>query len=565
MKKMSFVEVLENRRLLSFTVTGGPTYPDQNLVPLTIANNDTTPSVNDYTDFRYAGVGHDTVSREYTIKAGSTPLNITSIWLSGANSGDFAIASSPTTIAANGQGTIRVTFRPTVAGARTANLVFTTNDASTPKFKAAIAGQGLNTTVLAGGLEVATIAAGTGAGATNGQFLSVTYAGYLYSGFPFDATSYRSNTPFEFQLGMGNVIAGWDQGMLGMKVGEKRVLLIPSALAYGSQAQTNIPANSPLIFETQLKSVLPNPNVTVKGNGQTIADGATTPTTANGTDFAVTSVGVPVTRQFDITSDEFAKTKVFQPSFSGTGASQFSYTGYTVLSNGYRINVTYVATQPGVSDAVMTLGSNDYNHQQYHFALRGTVQTSSPVSLSNGVLSIVGTTGNDRITVSSNGIGLTVTRNGVASVYPVSSVTRIAVQGWAGDDYIEVGSNVAANVLILGGDGNDTLHGGAGNDTIYGGAGNDLIYGHGGNDSLFGETGADTLLGGAGNDTISGGNGADSIDGGAGNNVLNGDGGKDTIRCANGSVDTVDGGAGTDTVYADKNDELTNVETKILS
>jgi len=103
---------------------------------------------------------------------------------------------------------------------------------------------------------------GTGKEATAGATVSVNYTGWLYRpmakafhGRQFDSSVGRS--PFEFALGRGMVIKGWDQGVLGMKVGGKRTLIIPSELAYGAKGAGggDIPPNSPLIFEVELLDV----------------------------------------------------------------------------------------------------------------------------------------------------------------------------------------------------------------------------------------------------------------------------------------------------------------------
>jgi hypothetical protein len=103
---------------------------------------------------------------------------------------------------------------------------------------------------------------GTGAVATFGKSVTVNYTGWLYSataanfeGTQFDS-SYSRNQPFTFTLGAGTVIEGWDQGVIGMKVGGTRTLIIPSLLGYGaSGAGTTIPANAPLVFTVTLVSV----------------------------------------------------------------------------------------------------------------------------------------------------------------------------------------------------------------------------------------------------------------------------------------------------------------------
>ena len=95
---------------------------------------------------------------------------------------------------------------------------------------------------------------GTGATAAVGDTVSVHYVGTLTNGTEFDS-SYSRNQPFTFRVGAGQVIAGWDQGIPGMKVGGKRRLTIPPSLGYGNQANGPIPANSTLIFDVELLSI----------------------------------------------------------------------------------------------------------------------------------------------------------------------------------------------------------------------------------------------------------------------------------------------------------------------
>ena len=97
--------------------------------------------------------------------------------------------------------------------------------------------------------------------AVGGNTLTVNYTGWLYSG---TATDYRGaqfdtsvgKTPFRFRLGAGQVIAGWDQGLVGMKVGGTRTLIIPSSLGYGvAGSGSTIPPNSALVFMIDLLAV----------------------------------------------------------------------------------------------------------------------------------------------------------------------------------------------------------------------------------------------------------------------------------------------------------------------
>ena len=96
---------------------------------------------------------------------------------------------------------------------------------------------------------------GTGTEASTGKKVTVNYAGTLTNGTKFDS-SYDRNEPFIFNLGAGEVIKGWDQGVTGMKVGGKRKLTIPASLGYGSiGAGGVIPPNATLIFEVELLKV----------------------------------------------------------------------------------------------------------------------------------------------------------------------------------------------------------------------------------------------------------------------------------------------------------------------
>jgi len=96
---------------------------------------------------------------------------------------------------------------------------------------------------------------GSGTEAANGMSVSVHYTGKLTDGTKFDSSLDRG-TPFTFTLGQGSVIKGWDQGVLGMMVGEKRTLTIPSELGYGSAgAGASIPPNATLVFDIELLDV----------------------------------------------------------------------------------------------------------------------------------------------------------------------------------------------------------------------------------------------------------------------------------------------------------------------
>lgn len=111
----------------------------------------------------------------------------------------------------------------------------------------------------ASGLQYEDTIVGTGPEAAAGQHVTVHYTGWLYNdgvkGAKFDSSKDR-NDPFDFGLGAGMVIRGWDEGVQGMKVGGTRVLIIPAALGYGARGAGGvIPPNATLMFEVELLEV----------------------------------------------------------------------------------------------------------------------------------------------------------------------------------------------------------------------------------------------------------------------------------------------------------------------
>jgi FKBP-type peptidyl-prolyl cis-trans isomerase len=114
-----------------------------------------------------------------------------------------------------------------------------------------VTGDGVKT---ASGLQYWDIKVGTGTEAKDGSHVKVHYTGWLTSGKKFDSSV--GGPPFDFTIGHGDVIKGWDEGVAGMKVGGKRQLRIPPNLAYGERGYPGaIPANATLIFDVQLVDV----------------------------------------------------------------------------------------------------------------------------------------------------------------------------------------------------------------------------------------------------------------------------------------------------------------------
>ena len=110
----------------------------------------------------------------------------------------------------------------------------------------------MSITTTASGLIIEELTLGDGEIATSGQQVTVHYTGWLTDGTKFDSSKDRDD-PFEFGLGAGQVIRGWDEGVQGMKIGGSRKLTIPPALGYGARGAGGvIPPNATLVFEVEL-------------------------------------------------------------------------------------------------------------------------------------------------------------------------------------------------------------------------------------------------------------------------------------------------------------------------
>lgn len=121
----------------------------------------------------------------------------------------------------------------------------------------------LSSTTTESGLVIDLLAEGEGDAIASGQQAAVHYTGWLYDesapqnrGEKFDSSVDRGQ-PIEFAVGTGQVIAGWDEGIVGMKVGEHRILTIPPDLGYGNRPVGPIPPNSTLIFDVKLVGINP--------------------------------------------------------------------------------------------------------------------------------------------------------------------------------------------------------------------------------------------------------------------------------------------------------------------
>lgn len=170
----------------------------------------------------------------------------------------FLATATILTACGGGGGTATATPRAAATAARTpaaqpAQVQCAPTSPTTPP--ASPPALALTPTVTADNLKVIVVEPGTGATAQAGKGVCVAYTGWLANGTKFDSSLDRGQ-PIGFTLGMGMVIKGWDEGIAGMKVGEKRRLIIPPALGYGAQGYPPvIPANAELTFDVQLVEV----------------------------------------------------------------------------------------------------------------------------------------------------------------------------------------------------------------------------------------------------------------------------------------------------------------------
>lgn len=125
------------------------------------------------------------------------------------------------------------------------------------KFKAPYDQEPELKTTFKNGLAYEDFVIGEGIPARKGSRLAIHYTGYLLNGKVFDSSVEQKRPPFLFELGQGRVIKGWEQGLVGMKKGGKRKLIIPADLAYGATSRGQIPSNSKLIFTLEMMDVRP--------------------------------------------------------------------------------------------------------------------------------------------------------------------------------------------------------------------------------------------------------------------------------------------------------------------
>ncbi len=367
---------------------------------ISIVDGDTTPSVTDNTDFGTAFIGTP-VTKTFTIlNTGNATLNLTGaspyVAISGANAADFSVTVIPSaSIASAGSTTFNIRFNPATAGVKTATLTIANNDSDENPYDFSIKG-----TALTPGPEINILSNATNIvdGDTTPSVTDNTDFGSTFIGTPVTKTFTIQN--------LGNAAlnltgASPYVAISGANASDFSVTVIPAASIAASGSTTfNIRFNpatagvknatltianndsdeNPYDFSIRGTAVTPAPEINILGNGLTIVDGDTTPTTADHTDFG------PV----DITASTLVRTFTIQNLgnvalsltgaspyvvISGANAADFSVTAIPsnsiAASGSTTFNITFDPSAIGLRTATLTIANNDSDENPYDFVIRG--------------------------------------------------------------------------------------------------------------------------------------------------------------------------------------------------
>ncbi len=305
-RRLFALEPLECRLLLSAAIQITGRGQD-------IANGDLDPNTGNFTDFRNASIsvnkaiGTDTRTFEIT-DTGDAPLDLSksAISISGPNHSDFILAVKAATVIEPGSSSsFTIAFEPHAAELAFATVTIHSNDPNNPVFSFAIQGTGVKPKNLGKNLLSATTQAGSGTAAVVGSEVTINYTGWLPDGLVFDSSvadpQAPGHAPLQITVGAHSVVAGWEDGLVGIEPGETRILFIPAALAYGAAGNSSqlvaIPPNTPLIISVTAVSVSASPSLEVTGNDDgsdvVILNGSSTPTLSNGALLRAAATGPP--------------------------------------------------------------------------------------------------------------------------------------------------------------------------------------------------------------------------------------------------------------------------------
>jgi hypothetical protein len=383
----------------TFAIQGtGTTAPDISLAgnAVTIASGDTTPSTADFTDFGGTDVSGGTVTRTFTVQnPGSGALNLTgtpAVAVSGANAADFVVTVAPAaTVAAAGSTTFQVRFDPGASGTRSATISIASNVAAKSPYTFAIQGTGTTAPDISLAGNAVTIASGdttpstadfTDFGGTDisGGTVTRTFtvqnpgSGALnLTGTPAVAVSGANAADFVVTAAPAATVAAAGSTTFQVRFDPAATGVRSATISIAS----NVAAKSPYTFAIQGTGTTA-PDISLAGNGVTIASGDTTPSAADFTDFGKNRVGGTLTRTFTVQnpgSGALNLTGTPAVSVSGANAADFTVTAApaaTVASGGSTtFTVQCTPGAAGTRSATIGIASNVAAKSPYTFAVSG--------------------------------------------------------------------------------------------------------------------------------------------------------------------------------------------------
>jgi len=421
----------------NFSIQGTGTVPEINVTgnAVTIADGDTTPNASDHTDFGSVDVTSGTVTRTFTIQnTGNAALSVGSVTISGTHAADFSVTTQPaTSVAGGGSTTFQVQFNPSASGLRSASLSFGNGDADENPYNFSIQGTGTTT-----GTPVVQVNSG---GAATGSWIADTYfnQGNTYStNSAIDTSGVINPAPVavyqnvrwfaSFTYTIPGLTAGnsytvrlhfaeltWtaaNQRKFNVAINGTTVLsnfdvfatagarfkaLVQefNATANGSGqiviafTQASPVIDNPMISGIEILTSTPGPEINVTGNGVTITDGDTTPSTSDHTDFGSVDVASgTVTRTFTIQNTGTAALSVGSVTVSGTHAADFTVTvqpATSVAAGGSTtFQVRFDPSATGTRSASLSFSNGDANENPYNFSVQGTGTTTTGFWRSGG-------------------------------------------------------------------------------------------------------------------------------------------------------------------------------------
>ncbi|HYF37818.1 MAG TPA: choice-of-anchor D domain-containing protein, partial [Prosthecobacter sp.] len=351
-----------------------------------IVDGDSTPSATDHTDFGNANIAGETVVRTFTISnTGTAALELTGtpkVAVGGTNAADFSVSSLPASpVSASGSTTFQVTFNPSASGLRSATLSIANDDADENPYNFSIQGTGTVTTNA--NLSGLALSSGT---------LSPTFASGTtsYAASVANAISSLTVTPTvtdanaTITVNGTGVSSGVASGAMALAIGANTITTVVTA-------QDGTTTKTYTVTVTRAGA----PEMAVAGNANIIADGDSTPSAADHTDFGDANIAsATVMRTFTINNTGTAAldlTGTPKVVIGGTNAADFSVSSVPAspvsASGSTTFQVTFNPSASGLRSATLSIANNDADEDPYNFSIQGTGTVTANADLSNLAIS----------------------------------------------------------------------------------------------------------------------------------------------------------------------------------